>query len=237
MMGTCLDEKRRPTPREEGVEVSDAVEAVFERALSLDPRKRPNDAGEFWDELLDALGMNEKGLSQRRIQTLESEPLEQPKREVETLIAPPESDKPPPPQAFDFELVAPGGSSLQPGWTPPSKPPRAPELMSVPSPPAARIELEPPQPRPSARLGLAREAPTTPIRPGSTTHPLAARSRLRLRQGVALVLGGTLIGIIDRGYEALTEQNLLPVPLVYVSGPLILLGVIAIIVGLLPAAG
>ncbi len=56
MMGTALDKARRPTPRTEGVEVSDEVEEVFERALALDPRDRQADAGVFWDELLDALG-------------------------------------------------------------------------------------------------------------------------------------------------------------------------------------
>jgi serine/threonine-protein kinase len=56
MMGTALDSRRRPTPRTEGVDVSDEVEEVFERALALDPRERQPDAGAFWDELLDALG-------------------------------------------------------------------------------------------------------------------------------------------------------------------------------------
>jgi eukaryotic-like serine/threonine-protein kinase len=56
MMGTALDSRRRPTPRIEGVDVSDEVEEVFERALALDPRERQPDAGAFWDELLEALG-------------------------------------------------------------------------------------------------------------------------------------------------------------------------------------
>jgi serine/threonine-protein kinase len=51
MMGTALDANRRPSPRAEGVEVSDAVEAVFQRALALDPRHRHSDAGEFWAQL------------------------------------------------------------------------------------------------------------------------------------------------------------------------------------------
>src|SRR5450755_1376539 len=55
MMGVALDPSRRPTPRNEGVEVPDAVEAVFERALALDPRARQRDAGVFWNELTAAL--------------------------------------------------------------------------------------------------------------------------------------------------------------------------------------
>jgi serine/threonine-protein kinase len=54
MMGTILDAARRPTPRVEGVRVGDAVEAVFQRALALDPRDRFRDAGAFWNALLTA---------------------------------------------------------------------------------------------------------------------------------------------------------------------------------------
>jgi serine/threonine-protein kinase len=54
MMGTVVDPARRPTPRVEGVRVGDAVEAVFQRALALDPRDRFRDAGAFWNALLTA---------------------------------------------------------------------------------------------------------------------------------------------------------------------------------------
>jgi serine/threonine-protein kinase len=55
MMATVLDPERRPTPREEGVQVSPAVEAVFARALALDPADRYARVGEFWRELGRAL--------------------------------------------------------------------------------------------------------------------------------------------------------------------------------------
>ncbi|MCA9631434.1 MAG: protein kinase [Myxococcales bacterium] len=57
MMGTALDEQRRPTPRNEGVIVSDEVEAVFQRALAVDPRHRYADAGLFWNDLLEVAGL------------------------------------------------------------------------------------------------------------------------------------------------------------------------------------
>ncbi len=57
MMGTAVDEKRRPTPRTEGVQVPDAVEEVFLRALAVDPRDRYQDVGRFWDDLETALGI------------------------------------------------------------------------------------------------------------------------------------------------------------------------------------
>jgi eukaryotic-like serine/threonine-protein kinase len=55
IMGTVLDEKRRPTPRKEGVRVPDIIENVMQRALALHPRDRFPDAGAFWDEMEQAL--------------------------------------------------------------------------------------------------------------------------------------------------------------------------------------
>jgi serine/threonine-protein kinase len=49
-----FDPQRRPTPRARGALVPDAVEAVLARALSVDPRGRPADAGELWAELVAA---------------------------------------------------------------------------------------------------------------------------------------------------------------------------------------
>jgi serine/threonine protein kinase len=55
IMGTVLDEKRRPTPRSEGIRVPDAIENVMLRALALHPRDRHADAGAFWDDMEQAL--------------------------------------------------------------------------------------------------------------------------------------------------------------------------------------
>lgn len=57
MMGTACDEKRRPTPRNEGMDVSNQVESVFLAALAVDPRNRYPEAGQFWDALEAALGL------------------------------------------------------------------------------------------------------------------------------------------------------------------------------------
>jgi len=56
LMRTILDPKRRPTPRASGVVTSDAVEAVFQRALAVRPADRYADAGAFWRALVDAHG-------------------------------------------------------------------------------------------------------------------------------------------------------------------------------------
>jgi serine/threonine-protein kinase len=54
MMKRTIDPARRPTPREFGVAVSDAVEGVFQAALAVDPSDRFPDVGTFWNALLEA---------------------------------------------------------------------------------------------------------------------------------------------------------------------------------------
>jgi serine/threonine protein kinase len=51
----ALDAHRRPTPRSMGVAVGDEVEALFARAVSIAPSDRPQDAGEFWGMLKNAI--------------------------------------------------------------------------------------------------------------------------------------------------------------------------------------
>ncbi len=65
MMGTILDPSRRPTPRNEGVRVADRVEAIFERALAVDPQQRHQSVNAFWSELLDALDLDQLGNPRR----------------------------------------------------------------------------------------------------------------------------------------------------------------------------
>jgi serine/threonine-protein kinase len=57
MRRICLDEKRRPTPRNHGADVPVEVERVFEQALALDPRKRYKTIEAFWSELERAMGL------------------------------------------------------------------------------------------------------------------------------------------------------------------------------------
>lgn len=54
-MFSCLNEHSRPTPRNHGVDVSDAVERAFLRALAVDPRYRTQSMRELWVDLRDAL--------------------------------------------------------------------------------------------------------------------------------------------------------------------------------------
>jgi len=51
----AADTRRRPTPRAHGIDLGDALEAVFATALAVDPKERYANAGQFWDALLAAL--------------------------------------------------------------------------------------------------------------------------------------------------------------------------------------
>ncbi len=61
MKAMATDPARRPTPRTEGIFVSDAVEAVFQRALAVDPTARHPDVKVFWRDLETALGFEQTG--------------------------------------------------------------------------------------------------------------------------------------------------------------------------------
>ncbi len=65
MMATATDDRRRPTPREEGVALSAEADQVFERALAVHPRDRIQDIEVFYTELQAALGVP-TGLRERR---------------------------------------------------------------------------------------------------------------------------------------------------------------------------
>jgi serine/threonine-protein kinase len=51
ILGAAIDDRERPTPRSLGVETSDEVQAIFERALAVDPKDRYGSVGLFWSDL------------------------------------------------------------------------------------------------------------------------------------------------------------------------------------------
>jgi eukaryotic-like serine/threonine-protein kinase len=59
MMGSAIDPVRRPTPRNEGVKVTDEVETVFTKALAVDPRERFHNVKDFWNALCRAVSLPE----------------------------------------------------------------------------------------------------------------------------------------------------------------------------------
>jgi hypothetical protein len=54
-VAACLDPAVRPSPRNRGVAVDDEVEAVFNRALAIEPRQRIRDVAAFWTSLCRAV--------------------------------------------------------------------------------------------------------------------------------------------------------------------------------------
>ena len=114
MMGTAIDEGRRPTPRAEGLLVSDEVEAVFARALAVDPRKRHQDVGLFWDDLERALGLEPSGSVVRRDHRAEG--AGPAVREERIDLGPRHSSLPPP--ASSTTQPSPGIQSARPSSAP-----------------------------------------------------------------------------------------------------------------------
>lgn len=57
MLTQCVNDKLRPTPRRLGLAIPDRIEAIFLRALAVDPRTRYQSIPKFWGELEEALGL------------------------------------------------------------------------------------------------------------------------------------------------------------------------------------
>jgi serine/threonine-protein kinase len=55
MMAQALDVHHRPTPKAEKILLGDAVEAVFQKSLAVDPKDRYHSIGDFWSALNKAL--------------------------------------------------------------------------------------------------------------------------------------------------------------------------------------
>jgi serine/threonine-protein kinase len=104
IMKQVLDRARRPTPRTHGADVPDAVEAVFARALAVDARERPRDAGTFWKALGQAVGEAEAVASSPQAAFIpDLVPVSRPRRSLEPAA--------PSGLSFDFDDAG-GGPSL-----------------------------------------------------------------------------------------------------------------------------
>lgn len=189
MMGTALDPTRRPTPRNEGVEVDDAVEAAFARALAVDPRDRPGDAGLFWNELLAALGMEAEFVAPSRraplrdlrsdggvvprVETIEAAMHDRPSRISGTQSIAPGSAR----EAPTLDAVAAGSSSSSSAAWPAIGMLRRSASGELPAvAPAAPVLQEPP----ALELGQPNTSPRPPApHPGP---PTSGRDPMRLEE-------------------------------------------------------
>ncbi len=57
MLAQCMDASKRPTPRRLGLDIPPAVEAIFTRALAVDPKQRTQSVEQLWGDLERALGL------------------------------------------------------------------------------------------------------------------------------------------------------------------------------------
>jgi eukaryotic-like serine/threonine-protein kinase len=206
MMGTALDEVRRPTPRAEGTKVSDEVEAVFARALEVDPRRRTQSIEAFWTELEVALGLAPT-LSpvpgSRSALALASEP----------PPAMPGAPEPVPPSRGQFERAT------------------APTLLAPPPPAPPRAVAAPRRPEPKLVIELAapvrrrEEMGTLAPEPRRQRGMIDLRERLRLPGILALL--ALAVGGADAIYVRMTGEVLVigAVRPVWIAGPLALMGV------------
>jgi len=231
MMGTILDPNRRPTPRQNGLKVTDAVEAVFERALALDPRQRTQTVGEFWDSLTSALGIEREtgrvafrdpGRQQKRVVTAGFEsiaPAGDPDEAPQPALPP--AAGVPQPTVLSAAAPAPAPSPARapaPGAQPPaarSPQPSAagPARAPMPSAPLGLSAAGPARaPLPSAPLGLqvgAAPGPRAPMPSAALGRvPMPARPLPRpslwkqLSPGLSLAALSLAITGFDRAYIA-----------------------------------
>jgi serine/threonine-protein kinase len=190
MMGTAIDEKRRPSPRSEGVTVPDEVENVFLRALEVDPRERYQDVGQFWDALERSVGVER---SETPSTGYRPQPLRDPRnegmppaleevieaaRDREERVVPslrlagqgpmPEAQKRA--QTQDEEPAARAGVPGLASWA--GAVPEVPDLDFGPAaPPAAKPPHD--RPAPDQRPPAEGAAPVSPPQPGSPRHDVA----------------------------------------------------------------
>lgn len=218
MMGTILDPARRPTPRTLGLPVSDAVEAVFQRALALDPRERTQTVGEFWDSLTAALGIvSETGRVAIKDRQLE------PKRAVTTgfeSIAPAGADRGPAPKEAAPAAPARAAVPVQPA--PARAPAAAPSAEAGPRPPLPSVSGAGPRPPLPSVSGAGARPPLPSVSGLGPRPPLPSVSLARaparplpraslwkqLSPGIALATLSLALTGLDRAYITMQGEAL-----------------------------
>ncbi len=164
----ALDPDNRPTPRALGLAVGDKVEEVFTRALALSPARRPQDAGEFWGMLKNAMTVDAASGQAPHAVRAPSEPPPPATLRMDTPVPEdtspvvelvrPGSNAPPP-----MEMVAP---RQQAGTLRMAHPPRSATeaLASTPPPATATMRMVTPPPAPtSVPLEIQPVIPRAPL--------------------------------------------------------------------------
>jgi serine/threonine protein kinase len=171
MMGTTIDPNRRPTPRNEGAVVSDAVEKVFERALAVDPKKRYGQMKAFWSDLERAMG----GASASPVRPFREDPTTESQRGVGGSQSPRVSVTPRgavDASELDLELdLTPGIDQVQlAAITSAAKPAAAPAVARTSSSAAPSSQAPAPTSQPQASASFEMD-----IEPGIASRPVVSR--------------------------------------------------------------
>jgi serine/threonine-protein kinase len=248
VLGACLDEARRPTPRTLGLDLPEAVEAAFARALAVDPQRRFQQMGEFWDAIERPLGITTPRFSSG-MSALDSLPPAAAPGAIPDLVPaaapsrrPEPRDRPQSAPALSLQreevavprrgaleldgalelqgaLEVPGGHEL-PGADEMPGARRVPGALELQG--ALEVDRRPAVARSVAPMRRALTA--VPIRRAPTTRDLIERVRTPLT-----LLGlGIGVSLLDQAYGALAGSNfsLGPVRAVWIAGPLVLLGLV-----------
>jgi len=262
LIGSAIDPGRRPTPRNEGIQASDSVERVFERAVAVDPRDRYKDVGVFWTDLLRAAGVRETSASLAPPPPAASAA---PERRADPmaatrLMASDAAPMHPTPEVPELEVAAPPPRAPASRAAAPARPPKitlqrdANIEVSMPHMSMGGTMLEddletgPPLRTPGSSRGMASYGQldgigvsprSPPIRSQSARYgahdPLpGAGTRMlkeRLRGPIQLIAFGMLVMIADFVYANQTGEliRLGPVRPLWVAGPIVVLGIGAVI--------
>ncbi|HXS16132.1 MAG TPA: serine/threonine-protein kinase [Polyangiaceae bacterium] len=218
MMGTILDPVRRPTPRNEGITVSDQVEQVFARALAVDPRSRYQTVGEFWDDLTRALDLTaEVGTVSLRHDQLSSVQLNsgldslapaQTPADLTPALAP----RRPAPAIADSLRASPPGAAARPASA------AQPGAAARPMPAKAPLPMTQPLVHTSLATPLARGAGNLP-EPAVSAYPRRSIWKA-LGPALSFMAVSVLITVLDRAVAHMTGVPLTlgPVHLSWVAG-------------------
>jgi serine/threonine-protein kinase len=210
MMGIVTDPERRPTPRTEGVMITDAAEAVFQKALAVDPSNRYARVREFWTALTEAIDSPSTRAREQRMPEITSlvVPKASPSKSVGGMraVAPQGSSGGSRPSDTSAFLVGHTVDGLGEGAAPTSRGLALDELQAIGVAPRGAL----------ARVGRARPITATTSTHGSKDYG----------GPVMLLLLGVLLMIADWGYARFTGEafRMGPVRTLWIAGPLALLG-------------
>ncbi len=247
MMGTCIDEQQRPTPRTLGADVPELVEAAFRKALAVDPRDRFGDIGEFWDSVETPLGVHTPRIATES-RSLESVP---PGAATAPLAAIPDLDLAPPPPK---PRAAPAPASIPTLPKPAPLPRRAqdssPEMTLLRNDASSGLALDAAaasqdyqsqrsSPR-APRQGVVPVAPPARIARAAAVHgasvaPSAGAILARVAPALKLLGFAAAIMIADIAYAAYsgTPFTLGPARAFWLAGPLGIFGLFRLAMGVM----